>query len=278
MLCPQSQWKSYLPCGVLNWSSSKPSSSLLHNNVAKAVCIDSGINIDWYGSCSICCPQLLFTRAAMKTKLITSYFYNQLISLINIKENIIRIKYKVKILWLQLLKCGYFLVFFFCDSKLDVFGLWPKTDIWGQHLGLWETLIKIFPHFLPFTDQTANWKKKLAVKIIVAALAYTEWKPFGRSRTAVSTNLQPPVRSIAPELSAIMFTPILITCEWYHAAAEQAQTIIHTSEWAVKKLARQFIASNQFSWSLHPDWIASHVLFVKAQHCCYIWWYVMQQI
>lgn len=160
MLCPQSQWKSYLPCGVLNWSSSKPSSSLLHNNVAKAVCIDSGINIDWYGSCSICCPQLLFTRAAMKTKLITSYFYNQLISLINIKENIIRIKYKVKILWLQLLKCGYFLVFFFCDSKLDVFGLWPKTDIWGQHLGLWETLIKIFPHFLPFTDQTANWKKK----------------------------------------------------------------------------------------------------------------------
>ena len=58
------------------------------------------------------------------------------------------IEYFGKILWFQLLRCEYFLVsFLLFDSKLKIFGLWTKQDIWERRLGLWEPLIDIFHHF-----------------------------------------------------------------------------------------------------------------------------------
>lgn len=43
------------------------------------------------------------------------------------------------------LKSGYFLMALpLCDSKLNMFGLRTKQDIWGFHLGLLETLIATF--------------------------------------------------------------------------------------------------------------------------------------
>ena len=35
-------------------------------------------------------------------------------------------------------------------SKLNIFEICTKQDILGRHLGLWETLINIFHHFLRF--------------------------------------------------------------------------------------------------------------------------------
>lgn len=35
-----------------------------------------------------------------------------------------------------------------CESKLNIFGLWTKRDIWGLHLWLLETLVDIF-HLFP---------------------------------------------------------------------------------------------------------------------------------
>ena len=53
---------------------------------------------------------------------------------------------KSKNSWFLLLKYNFFVLFFFSfyDSKLNIFGLWTKQDIWGRHLRLWETLINIF--------------------------------------------------------------------------------------------------------------------------------------
>ena len=65
-----------------------------------------------------------------------------------------------KNLWFQLLKCEYFLISsLLYDSKLNIFELWTKQDIWGRHLVLWETLIDIFWHFI---DQTT---KRLIKKV-----------------------------------------------------------------------------------------------------------------
>ena len=41
-------------------------------------------------------------------------------------------------------------------SKLNIFVLWTKQDIWIRHLGLWETVINMFHHFLTILDQTTS--------------------------------------------------------------------------------------------------------------------------
>ena len=58
----------------------------------------------------------------------------------------------VKILWLQLLICEYFLGFLW-KKKLNISGLWSKQDVWERHLELLETMIDIFHHFM---DQPTN--------------------------------------------------------------------------------------------------------------------------
>ena len=52
----------------------------------------------------------------------------------------------------QLLKCEYFLVgLLIFDSRLSLFGLWTKQDIWGCHLGLQSTVtffLAVFWHLM----------------------------------------------------------------------------------------------------------------------------------
>ena len=54
---------------------------------------------------------------------IGNYFDKQKIGLCDLK------KYMFKILWIQLLKCEYFLVSLLVwNSKLKIFGLWKRTN------------------------------------------------------------------------------------------------------------------------------------------------------
>lgn len=79
-------------------------------------------------------------------------------------------KKKPNNLWFQLLKCEYFLLLFFCDSKLNIIGLWTKQDIW--RLGKkWSTcffffFLNIFWHL---KDQITN---QLTMKIIDTLIDY----------------------------------------------------------------------------------------------------------
>lgn len=58
----------------------------------------------------------------------------------------------------------WFVFWFLCDSKLNVFGMWTKQDIWGHYLGLWETLINIFHNFLA-EEMVDRWSVIKMVKV-----------------------------------------------------------------------------------------------------------------
>lgn len=118
-------------------------------------------------------------------KLITNPFDNRLINV-----GIFLRKKKVRILWLQLLKWEYVLVYWLlCDSKLIIFKLWTKHDSWGS-LAFWETLTGSFHHFVIFyrSNEPIKWS---TMKIIVTCSPKSIWVivPWKLGRTFKSDSV-----------------------------------------------------------------------------------------